>query len=187
MKIDLKTGLLDDVSYQSSANCNARPAETKIDMIVVHGISLPPAEFGSGAIEQFFCGQLDHGAHPYFQTIADLNVSAHLLISRQGEITQFVPFHQRAWHAGQSVFQGRLNCNDFSIGIELEGTDDIAYEKIQYQQLANVIRLLQNVYPDIVRERIVGHCDIAPGRKTDPGPSFDWAYLDQFLTLSTAF
>jgi AmpD protein len=183
VKIDLKTGLMDGIRHQPSLNCNDRPAETKIDMLVVHGISLPPAEFGSGAIEQFFCGRLDYAAHPYFQTLVDLKVSAHLLINRQGEITQFVPFQQRAWHAGESVFQGRFNCNDFSIGIELEGTDDIAYEKIQYQQLANVIKLLQNAYPEMVRERIVGHADIAPGRKTDPGAAFDWDYLDQLLAL----
>lgn len=182
MKIDLKTGLLEGAKQRPSANHNTRPAEASIDMIVVHGISLPPAEFGSGSIEQFFCGSLDFNAHPYFRTISHLNVAAHLLIDRQGEVTQFVPFQQRAWHAGQSLFQGRDNCNDFSIGIELEGTDDIPYEKIQYQQLANIIKLLQNAYPEIVRERIVGHSDIAPGRKTDPGPLFDWLYLDSLLS-----
>jgi AmpD protein len=186
MNIDLTTGLLQPVHYQPSPHHDARPSGVAIDMIVVHGISLPPAEFGTGAIEQFFCGKLDHAAHPYFMTIQDLRVSAHLLIARTGVITQFVPFHQRAWHAGQSFFQGETQCNDFSIGIELEGTDDIPYEKIQYQQLANVIQRLMQAYPPITRERIVGHSDIAPGRKTDPGVLFDWAYLDCLLVGCSA-
>ncbi len=179
MNIDLSTGLLDPARrHLVSKHCDARPANTVIDMIVVHSISLPPGEFGSDAIEQFFCGQLNFSAHPYFKTIANLRVSAHLLIDRAGKITQFVPFSQRAWHAGKSFFQGREQCNDFSIGIELEGTDDIPYEKIQYAQLANVIQQLMKAYPAITRDRIVGHSDIAPGRKTDPGAVFDWKYLD---------
>lgn len=181
MKIDSKKAILEGVSFLSSPHCNARPKNMGIDLLVIHGISLPPAQFGAGVIEQFFCGHLDTSAHPFFEEIALLKVSAHLLISRTGVITQFVPFSQRAWHAGVSQFAGKENCNDFSIGIELEGTDDISYEKIQYEQLATVIKLLQKAYPGIVRERIVGHSDIAPGRKTDPGPSFDWLYLDKLL------
>jgi AmpD protein len=177
LKIDLETGLLTPAIYLPSTHYNERPLDTAIDMVVIHGISLPPAQFGGGEIEQFFCGKLDFSAHPDFESIKDLCVSAHLLINRQGQITQFVPFNKRAWHAGVSSFQGRTGCNDFSIGIELEGTDEIAYEKIQYQTLAKVIQVLLSVYPNITRERIVGHSDIAPGRKTDPGPSFDWELL----------
>jgi N-acetyl-anhydromuramoyl-L-alanine amidase len=185
MKIDLETGLLDEAAYAPSPHCNHRPDET-IDMIVVHGISLPPAQFGSKFIEDFFCGTLDHTTHPYFDSIKHLKVTSHLLIDRQGVITQFVPFHLRAWHAGISSFQGKNECNDFSIGIELEGTDDIPYEKIQYQRLAEVINALRTVYPAITRERIVGHSDIAPGRKTDPGEVFDWLSLDCLLTAESA-
>ena len=179
MNIDSKTGLLMPVRYIPSAHCDDRPVNLSIDMIVIHNISLPPGVFGTGRIEQFFTGQLDSSAHPYFATITQLTVSAHLLIDRCGVVTQFVPFSQRAWHAGQSSFQGRERCNDFSIGIELEGTDDLAYEKIQYERLVNIIELLMISYPSITRERIVGHSDIAPGRKTDPGPFFDWSYLER--------
>jgi AmpD protein len=186
VKIDLKTGLLDAAQYRPSPHCNERPDPCAIELVVVHGISLPPAQFGSGDTEDFFCGQLDYAAHPYFATIKDLHVSAHLFISRQGKITQFVPFHQRAWHAGISHFQGRDNCNDFSVGIELEGTDDIAYEKIQYETLAAVIAALQSAFPALDRACIVGHCDIAPGRKTDPGQAFDWSVLDCLLTAYSA-
>lgn len=175
--INLQTGLLEPVIYRPSANHDERPASTSIDMVVVHGISLPPGEFGSCAIEAFFCGTLDMAEHDYYNSIAHLKVSSHLLIKRTGEIVQFVPFTKRAWHAGESVFQGRVRCNDFSIGIELEGTDDIPYEHEQYQQLAKVVRLLMQAYPAITPDRVVGHVDIAPGRKTDPGHVFDWAYL----------
>jgi AmpD protein len=181
MKLDISTGLLSPVKYLPSPHCDARPANIPIDLIVVHNISLPPGQFGTGAIEQFFCGKLDYSQHPYFATIAELKVSAHLLIKRDGEVVQFVPFAQRAWHAGVSNFQGRERCNDFSIGIELEGTDDLPYEKEQYNQLARVIRLLQDAYPDIRHDRITGHAAIAPARKTDPGPAFDWMFLDCLL------
>lgn len=181
MKINAETGLLTPAYYAPSQHCDLRPDNTTIDMVVIHGISLPPNEFGNEAIEAFFCGKLDHSAHPYFATIKDMRVSAHLLIDRQGKITQFVPFFKRAWHAGESTFQGKTQCNDFSIGIELEGTDEIPYEPIQYQQLAKVIGSLREIYTGISRSRIVGHSDIAPGRKTDPGPHFDWKYLDCLL------
>lgn len=180
-KVNIKTGLLESAIYQPSSHCDERPLDTQIDMIVIHGISLPPGQFGSPAIEQFFCGKLDHNQHPYFATIGHLTVSAHLLINRAGEITQFVPFHQRAWHAGESFFQGKTRCNDFSIGIELEGTDELPYEEVQYQQLGKTVSALMQAYPAICAERIVGHNDIAPGRKTDPGPSFDWQYLKRNL------
>lgn len=169
--------LLEPVDYQPSPHYDQRPEGMVIDMVVVHCISLPPGEFGSSAIPEFFCGKLDTGSHPAFADIASLRVSAHLLIRRRGEIIQFVPFDKRAWHAGESSFQGRSRCNDFSIGIELEGTDHLPYEKAQYQQLQNVLVLLKHAYPAITEERIVGHVDIAPNRKTDPGPAFDWSSL----------
>lgn len=177
LNLDSENNLLMDVPYIRSPHADPRPVNASINMIVIHGISLPPGKFGSDDIERFFCGQLDASAHPYFQEIANLRVSAHLLIKRTGEIIQFVPFKQRAWHAGVSQFGQERACNDFSIGIELEGTDNLAYEPIQYQQLSEVIRALMQAYPGITLDRIVGHAEIAPGRKTDPGEAFDWALL----------
>nr|WP_239986951.1 1,6-anhydro-N-acetylmuramyl-L-alanine amidase AmpD [Agitococcus lubricus] len=162
-----------------SPNFNQRPS-TPISLVVVHNISLPPKQFGGAYIEQLFTNCLDPQAHPYFAEIAHLRVSAHLLIRRQGEVIQFVPFSARAWHAGQSRYQTRDNCNDFSIGIELEGADDIAYEAIQYRQLADIICVLKHTYPAI-EDHITGHSDIAPERKTDPGSAFDWALLHDYL------
>lgn len=182
MEIQLPEGLLMEAQYAASFHFNARPWNTEINMVVIHGISLPPGQFGTDAVEEFFCGRLHTSAHPYFATIANLHVSAHLFIKRTGEIMQFVPFAERAWHAGHSVFKGREGCNDFSIGIELEGTDDVPYETVQYEKLARVIKALMVAYPAITRERIVGHSDIAPGRKTDPGPNFKWDFLDCLLT-----
>jgi AmpD protein len=181
MKIDLPDGLLSPARYLPSPHCDNRPENMAIDLLVVHGISLPPNQFGEGFVEKFFCGELDFFAHPYFATIATLKVSAHLFIDRRGDIIQFVPFAKRAWHAGHSFFQGRERCNDFSIGIELEGTDETPYEKIQYEKLAQITQLLRQTYPALTRDRVVGHSDIAPGRKTDPGPFFDWNYLDCLL------
>lgn len=175
--IDQQTGLLSPAVYKLSPHCDERPSNTTIDLLVIHGISLPPNNFGGTAIEEFFCGTLDCSTHPYYLEIATLRVSSHLLIKRTGQVVQFVPFHQRAWHAGQSSFQNKTRCNDFSIGIELEGTDDIDYECIQYQQLAAIITCLQEAYKAVTNDRIVGHSDIAPGRKTDPGPAFNWRYL----------
>jgi AmpD protein len=177
IKIDTETGLLTPATYFPSTHCDERPDNTAVDMVVVHNISLPPGQFGGDSIERFFTGQLDMTTHPYFADIAHLRVSSHLLIKRTGEIVQFVPFHKRAWHAGESSFAGRIRCNDFSIGIELEGTDDLPYEHEQYQQLADTIRALLQAYPQITHDRIVGHSDIAPIRKTDPGPAFDWENL----------
>jgi AmpD protein len=172
-----ETGLLDPICYRPSPHHDERPAQTPIDMIVIHGISLPPGEFGTPIVEQFFCGCLPAHLPHTVAAVAALKVSSHLFIKRTGEIIQFVPFTKRAWHAGESYFAGKTHCNDFSIGIELEGTDHISYEPIQYQQLIQVVCLLRKIYPAISPDRIVGHVDIAPGRKTDPGPAFDWAYL----------
>jgi N-acetyl-anhydromuramoyl-L-alanine amidase len=177
LHIDPHSQLLTGVPYVPSPNCDARPAGSTLDLIVIHGISLPPGQYGGPHITQLFTNRLDPQAHPYFAGISGLKVSSHLLIRRDGGIIQYVPLDKRAWHAGRSEFQGRANCNDFSIGIELEGTDDEPYTKLQYEQLAEVIRSLLANYPTLQRERITGHSDIAPGRKTDPGPHFDWTRL----------
>ena len=168
---------LQNVRRVPSPNQDDRAGDTIIDTIVVHGISLPPKEYGGPYVDQLFTNQLDPDTHPYFQDIADLRVSAHVLINRAGEITQYVPFSARARHAGVSEFQGKQDCNEFSIGIELEGCDDEPYEKCQYEMLAKIVTVLMSQWPDITRERIVGHSDIAPERKTDPGPAFDWDYF----------
>ena len=149
----------------------------EVSLLVIHNISLPPGNYGGDHIEKFFTNQLDHEEHPYFQDIADLKVSSHLLIKRDGSITQFVPFNKKAWHAGISTFRGREDCNEFSIGIELEGTDESKYEKEQYESLIYVTKELMSFFPDIKKDTIVGHSDIAPDRKTDPGKSFDWNYF----------
>lgn len=174
-------GLLSHVRHILSPNYNDRPDGMDIDLLVIHNISLPPGEYGGDAVVELFCNQLDTNSHPSFKDLLGLKVSAHLFIRRDGEIIQFVPFNKRAWHAGVSCFAGREGCNDYSIGIELEGSDNIAYNTIQYQQLAKVSRCLMRVYPGINPERIVGHVDIAPERKTDPGPAFDWSYYRGLL------
>lgn len=174
---------LDSARQRPSPNCDQRPDASDISLLVIHCISLPPEQFGGEFIEQLFCNQLDPNQHPYFQDIYQLRVSAHLLIRRDGEIVQFVDFDQRAWHAGTSQFQGRERCNDFSIGIELEGSVNQPYTDQQYQQLADVSRLLLNAYPLLEQQRIVGHSDIAPERKTDPGPQFNWQRYLAFLAL----
>ena len=156
-----------------SPNYNQRPEHTEIQLVVVHNISLPPSQFGGGYIEQFFQNQLDWSQHPYFQTIEGMQVSTHLLILRTGEVLQFVNFNDRAWHAGRSTYLAKKECNDYSIGIELEGSDDQPFEEVQYSVLAEVIATLQATYPKIL-QHLAGHSDIAPGRKTDPGPFFDW-------------
>lgn len=174
MKLDKKGAWILEARRCASPNCDPRPDGCSVDLVVLHGISLPPGEFGNAYVESFFCNCLDPGLHPYFAEIANLKVSAHLLIRRDGELVQFVPFSHRAWHAGESVFCGREQCNDFSIGIELEGTDDLPYEEAQYRCLIAVLSLLMRTWPEITSDRITGHSDIAPGRKTDPGPAFDW-------------
>jgi AmpD protein len=173
---------LDSARRCPSPNANERPEGDAVSLVVVHGISLPPGEFGGPYIDQLFTNSLKPEGHPYFATIAALKVSSHILIRRDGEIVQYVPFDQRAWHAGASEYQGRSNCNDFSIGIELEGADDIPYTGVQYRQLAALVRALAAAYPS-TRGHLAGHSDIAPGRKTDPGPSFDWSLLRQLLLL----
>ena len=176
------TGWLSPVVRCPSPNFNARPIADDISLLVIHNISLPPGQFGGGYIERFFCNQLPHDEHPYFPTICQLEVSAHCLVARDGVVTQFVSFADRAWHAGASSFAGRNNCNDFSIGIELEGTDDQPYTADQYTTLALITRLLLARYPALNRQRIVGHSAIAPERKTDPGPSFDWPHYFALVT-----
>ncbi len=180
MKIDLDTGLLSAARHIPSPNCDGRSAGD-LDLIVIHGISLPPGEFGGRWIEDLFTNQLDPAAHPYFEQIRDLRVSTHLLIRRDGELLQFVPFHRRAWHAGPSEYQGRPRCNDYSVGIEMEGCDEIPYSRVQYRRLAEAVRTLVDAYPGLSRDRIVGHEHISPGRKTDPGPAFDWVMLERLL------
>ncbi len=165
------------VQLSPSPNINARPAGVAIDLLVIHNISLPPGQFGSSDIEDFFLNRLDTRKHPYFETLQGLQVSAHCLIRRSGALIQFAPFSARAWHAGRSEFAGRAECNDFSIGIELEGTDCKPYTVCQYQSLAAVAAYVMVQYPAITAERIAGHADIAPARKTDPGPAFDWRYF----------
>jgi AmpD protein len=181
VKLDTGRNHLDIARQVPSPNCDDRPAGCAIELIVVHGISLPPGEYGGDAIDRFFTNTLDSTAHPYFRDIAGLKVSSHLLIRRDGEVVQYVPFGKRAWHAGASDYCGREACNDFSIGIELEGQDDEPYAACQYEVLAGVIDALLAAFPTLSRERLVGHCDISPARKTDPGPAFDWAHLHQQL------
>ena len=164
----------------ASPNYNARPAHSEIELLVVHNISLPPSQFGGGYIEQFFQNKLDWSLHPYFQTIEGMQVSTHLLILRSGEVLQFVNFNQRAWHSGRSTYLGKKECNDYSIGIELEGSDDLPFQEIQYQVLAHVVTVLQATYPKLL-QHVAGHSDIARGRKTDPGPYFDWLKIRRLI------
>ena len=181
-KIGIESHWLIGARRAHSPNQDVRPIPTsEIDLLVIHSISLPPGTFGGAHIEQFFCNQLDPESHPYFQEISHVRVSAHLLICRSGETVQFVPFDQRAWHAGESQYQGRSSCNDFSFGIELEGTDKTHYTDPQYVKLAEVTQSLLKSYPRLLPERIVGHADVAPGRKTDPGTSFDWTRYRSLL------
>lgn len=179
--IDAASGLLAGVEVRLSPNYDARPDISDISGIVIHCISLPPAEFGHRFIDDLFLNQLDINAHPYFEQLVGLKVSSHVVIRRDGQVTQFVPFHQRAWHAGVSRWDDREKCNDFTVGIELEGCDNQPYEVIQYEVLAGVIQALFEAYPRLNLERITGHEHIAPGRKTDPGPYFSWDTLYQLL------
>jgi len=180
--IDRRSGLLREARQVPSPNWDERPPGTEIDLIVIHGISLPPGEYGGPWIDALFSNTLDPQAHPYFSEIYQLKVSSHLLIRRDGELVQYVPFHHRAWHAGVSHYEGRERCNDFSVGIELEGTDEEPYEARQYQRLAEVIAALEKTYPTLSHKRLAGHSEIAPGRKTDPGPAFHWPQLYALLS-----
>ncbi|WP_299200306.1 1,6-anhydro-N-acetylmuramyl-L-alanine amidase AmpD [uncultured Amphritea sp.] len=179
--LEIEAGWLSGVERCPSPNFNQRPENIQPRLLVIHNISLPPARFGGGYIKDFFLNRLDTSAHPYFETIAALQVSAHLLIERSGGMVQFVGFDQRAWHAGQSHYCGVDNCNDFSIGIELEGTDDISYTEQQYLQLARVTRALLDYYSEMSEAHITGHADIAPQRKSDPGPAFNRDYFNRLL------
>lgn len=181
MIIDATSGIIHEARQQPSPNCDLRPDESDISLIVIHGISLPPGKFGEDYIDQLFCNQLNPNEHPYFKEIEGLKVSSHFLIRRDGELVQYVPIQKRAWHAGVSCFEDRECCNDFSIGIELEGEDHTPYAPVQYKVLAETIKLLIEVYPALNSETIKGHCDIAPGRKSDPGEAFDWPLLQQML------
>lgn len=182
--LTIEAGWLREARHLPSPNFGPRPAGVDINLLVIHNISLPPGEFGTGCIQDFFTNCLNPAQHPYFASIARLQVSSHLLIERTGELTQFVGFQHRAWHAGESSFEGTANCNDYSIGIELEGTDELAYTDAQYRVLATVVRALLDAYPALNSRRIVGHCDIAPGRKTDPGAAFDWSRLSADITTT---
>jgi len=171
-------GVLAGAVQVPSPNCDERPVEAAVSLLVVHSISLPPGQFVGEAIVKLFTNTLDFAAHPYYETLRDLKVSAHFLLRREGELIQLVPCAKRAWHAGSSSWRGRERCNDFSVGVELEGADDQAYSDSQYSRLAELLVVLRERYPIV---DVVGHVDIAPGRKTDPGPAFDWGQLRQSL------
>jgi AmpD protein len=177
LRIDPATGLTIGVRQVLTSHYEPRPGGIAPDLILIHGISLPPGDFGGPWIDRLFTGNLPRDAHPFFATIPPGRVSTHVLIRRDGEIVQYVPFGERAWHAGRSEYRGRKECNDFSVGVELEGTDDLPYEAVQYDRLVALIEALLVAYPSLSREHIIGHSDVAPGRKTDPGESFDWGRL----------
>ena len=183
--VDARTGLIDPATRCASPNFDLRPDGCAPEMIVLHGISLPPGEFGGPEIEQLFTNRLDWDAHPYFGEIRGLEVSSHLLVRRDGELVQFVPFTERAWHAGESSFRGRDRCNDHAIGIELEGEDETPYADAQYDTLQRVVAAILEAYPAITAREIAGHCDVSPGRKSDPGPAFDWLRLYDGLALES--
>jgi len=180
-KLIINNGWLDDAIICRSSHYNLRPADTDISLLVIHNISLPPGQFGGDYIDDLFLGRLDCKADPFFAQLEGLRVSAHCLINRAGQITQYVSFDNRAWHAGLSNYKGTDNCNDFSIGIELEGTDTTPYTAQQYETLALVTSVLCHHYPALNRDNIVGHCDISAGRKTDPGDAFDWSHYRAML------
>lgn len=165
----------------ASPHWDPRPPGSAPELVIIHGISLPPGRFGGPWVDQLFLGTLDPEAHPSFRALQGLRVSSHFLIRRQGELVQYVPVHHRAWHAGRSCFAGRDNCNDFSIGIELEGTDHRPYTAAQYRRLCATIRALRRAIPGLAGAPVVGHSDVAPDRKTDPGPAFDWSRLRRAL------
>lgn len=181
MRIDLRKGRVSRARHVASPNCDDRPPGTVVDLVVIHGISLPPGRFGGPWIDALFTNTLDPSAHPYFEHLHGLRVSSHLLIRRRGGLVQYVPLHRRAWHAGVSRFEGRERCNDFSIGIELEGEDHRPYTEAQYRRLIGLLRAIMEAYPTVTPARIVGHCHIAPERKSDPGPVFDWLRLQAGL------
>ncbi len=179
-----EAGWLAGVRRLASPNADERPEGVPVDLLIIHCISLPPGEFGGCWIDDLFCNRLDFDAHPYFHGLRGLRVSSHLLVRRDGRVTQYVPLHRRAWHAGASAWEGRGRCNDYSIGIELEGTETLGYSDAQYLALARLTREIRRAFPAITDKRIVGHSDVAPGRKTDPGPAFDWARLRSELAAA---
>lgn len=183
LRVEAASGRLLGARQVESPNCDERPPGQAPELIVVHGISLPPGEYGGPWIDALFTNQLPVDAHAYFATLDGLRVSAHLLVRRDGSVVQYVPFDRRAWHAGASQWHGRERCNDFSIGIELEGTDAGGYERAQYAALARIVAALCLAYPSLSPERVVGHSDVAPGRKTDPGIAFDWPLLRTLVRL----
>lgn len=184
MQLDSVSGWVTGVRHCPSANYNQRP-HGEVSLLVIHNISLPPGQFATGKVQEFFTCGLRADEHPYFAAIADMRVSAHFLIERDGTVSQFVSCLERAWHAGVSSFAGRDNCNDFSLGIELEGTDDLPFTDAQYQALIALSQQLLGCFPALTLERVCGHSDIAPGRKTDPGPAFDWPRLRAGLTVAS--
>lgn len=184
MAQEVAAGWLRGVRRCVSPHCDDRPAGVSVELVVIHGISLPAGEFGGPWIEHLFRGDMPRGVHPGLDAVAGLRVSAHLLVRRNGSLIQFVPFDRRAWHAGQSSWRGRTDCNDFSIGIELEGRDDLPYSDAQYNALTQLVPALRHSYPGIAADSVVGHEHIAPGRKTDPGPAFDWARLRRDLQVA---
>jgi AmpD protein len=186
VEVDLESGLMRGARQIASPNHDSRPAGVEADLIVVHGISLPPGEYGGPWIDRLFTNTLPADVHTYFAEISGLRVSSHLVVMRDGAVTQYVSFAQRAWHAGKSNFQGREACNDFSVGVELEGTDTQPYEAVQYERLAEVVAALCAAYPRLSADRLVGHSDIAPGRKTDPGPAFDWVRARRLIAAAAS-
>jgi len=183
LRLIANSGWLSGVRHVRSPNYDERPLECSPDLIIVHGISLPPCEFGGPGIDQLFTNCLNPDEHPYYAEIAALQVSSHFLIRRDGELVQYVDIFKRAWHAGQSSYKERERCNDFAIGIELEGTDDLAYEAVQYETLAQLVQILRNSVTTLEVAPVVGHSDVAPGRKTDPGPAFSWTMLERLLVV----
>ncbi len=183
LDLNITDGWLNGVRRVVSPHFDQRPEPSDISLLVIHYISLPPGQFGGGYVDDFFQGKLDPKVHPYFNEIYQIRVSAHCLIERDGRVTQYVSFNARAWHAGLSSFEGREKCNDFSIGIELEGSDQQPFTEAQYRELAVLTKRIMAAYPQITKQRIVGHCDIAPERKIDPGRYFDWNYYLNLLDL----
>ena len=182
MKNQLLAGRYQDATWRPSPNYDARPPGSTVDLLVIHAISLPPGQFGGEYVDALFCNSLDYTAHPAFAILQGLTVSAHFVIDRKGRMTQYVATDQRAWHAGVASFSGHAACNDYSIGIELEGDDETPFETKQYERLATLSRTLMQAYPKITAARVVGHADIAPRRKTDPGPHFDWIRFRASIT-----
>jgi AmpD protein len=186
LQVDIDSGLMRGVRQVASPNRDTRPPGVAADLMVVHGISLPPGEFGGPWIDRLFTNTLPAEVHPYFAEVAALRVSSHLAVARDGAVTQYVKFTERAWHAGQSNYRGREACTDFSVGVELEGTDMLPYEPAQYGALAQIVAALCAAYPGLSPDRLVGHSDIAPGRKTDPGPAFDWPRARSLIAAAMA-